>query len=131
LAENLGLLNKYVFFKGIKLKNELAEILRRSDFFVLFSNYENLPCVLIESLASGIPVITTNTGGITEHISKEMGIIIEAKDEESLKMAIHKMLTGSQKYDAVYLNKYAADHFSYATVGSQFQKIYNTVLHAG
>ena len=128
LAEKLGLLNTFVFFIGMKLKNELAQILRDADFFVLFSNYENLPCVLIESLACGIPVITTNTGGITEHISKEMGIVIEPKDELALESAINTMLDNHQKYDSSYLNKYAADHFSYRTVGLQFQKIYNTVL---
>ena len=128
LAQQLGLLNKIIFFKGLKLKEELAQLIRRSDFFVLFSNYENLPCVVLESLASGLPVIVTRIGGTPEHISGKMGIIVEPKDEASLEKAIHHMLDHYSEYDPEYLRAYATKKFSYESVAEQFNKIYDKMI---
>ncbi|HEY0261410.1 MAG TPA: glycosyltransferase, partial [Chitinophagales bacterium] len=43
---------------------EVAEKMQQGDCFVLFSNYENQPCVQVEAFASGIGVIATKVGGI-------------------------------------------------------------------
>jgi glycosyltransferase involved in cell wall biosynthesis len=76
LASKLGILNKAVFFKGLKLSKELVVEFQQSNFFVLFSNYENLPCVVIEAMATGLPVIVSRIGGTPEHITKDMGVIV-------------------------------------------------------
>ncbi len=129
LAAELGLLNKQVFFLGLKLKEELAAILRQADFFVLFSNYENLPCVLIESIASGIPVIVTRVGGMPERISDKLGIIVEPKDEAGLATAMEWMLSNYAAYDTAYLRDYAEEHFSNEKIGQQFHRIYLEILN--
>lgn len=129
LAEDLGLLNKQVFFLGLKLKAELAALLRQADFFVLFSNYENLPCVLIESLASGVPVIASSAGGTPKHISPKLGIIIEPKDEKGFTNAMEWMLDNHSTFDVNYLRTYALEHFSNEKVAEQFQQIYLKVLN--
>ncbi len=129
LASELGLLNKFVFFLGLKLKEELATLLREADFFILFSNYENLPCVVIESIASGIPVIATNAGGTAEHVSAKLGIIIEPKDETTFVRSMEWMLTNYSTYDVSFLRKYAVDNFSNEKVGEQFNKIYLKILN--
>jgi glycosyltransferase involved in cell wall biosynthesis len=46
-------------FMGEKMPTEVAEYMQQSDFFVLFSNYENSPVVISESLACGKPVISS------------------------------------------------------------------------
>ena len=129
LAEELGILNKQVFFLGLKLKDELAALLRQADFFVMFSNYENLPCVLIESLASGIPIIASSAGGTPEHISDKLGIIIEPKDEPGLEKAMEWMLGNYSTFDVSYLRNYAIEHFSNEKVGQQFNRIYLEILN--
>ena len=129
LATDLGIFNKQVFFLGMKLKEELASLLRESDFFILFSNYENLPCVLIEAIASGIPVIATKVGGIPEHISDKLGIIIPPGDELNFAKAMEKMIHNYASYDVNYLRKYAIDHFSNEKVGEQFQQLYLKILN--
>lgn len=130
LAQQLDVLNRSVFFTGLKLKDDLASFMRQSDFFVLFSNYENLPCVALESLASGIPVIVTKIGGTPEHISKEMGIIVEPKDEAALEKAIHHMLDHHSEYKGEQLREYAVKKFSYESVAEQFDGIYDKVLRS-
>ncbi len=130
LAQELGLLNSHVFFLGKKETEEVAAYMRHSDVFVLFSNYENLPCVLIEALASGLPVIATNVGGVAEMIGKEQGILIPARDEKALLEALQFMSAHHQDFPKTTLRKYAESKFSYAAVGQQFADLYETVLNA-
>ncbi len=127
-AKDLGLFNKQVFFLGLKNKEELATLLRQSDFLVLFSNYENLPCVLIESIASGVPVIATKVGGIPEHITDKLGVLVNPNDEAGFENAMQWMLANYSTFDIAYMQKYAEEHFSNEKVGEQFNRIYLKTL---
>ncbi|KAA9331240.1 glycosyltransferase [Adhaeribacter soli] len=128
LAQELGLLNQTVFFEGKKEPGEVAAYMRESDAFVLFSNYENLPCVLIEALASGLPVIATRVGGIAEMIGPEQGILIPPRDEKALLEALQFMCAHHQDFSKAALRQYAVNKFSYQAVGWQFADLYETVL---
>ena len=70
-----------------------------ADFFVLFSNYENAPVVISEALAVGLPIVSSNVGGISEMINEEIGFLIDRKDEKALKEKILYLLDNFQKYD--------------------------------
>lgn len=130
LANELGILNKAVFFKGLKLSKELVVEFQQSDFFVLFSNYENLPCVVIEAMATGLPVIVSRIGGTPEHITKAMGIIVEPKNTSQLQSAFQEMLQSYTSYNKQYIRNYAVEHFSFEKASEEFDVIYNKMLHA-
>jgi glycosyltransferase involved in cell wall biosynthesis len=59
-----------VFFKDHIEHREVANELQKSNLFILFSNYENLPCVILEAFSCGVPVISSKVGGISEFFSK-------------------------------------------------------------
>ena len=87
-AKKIGLnLKKTIFIDQIP-HEEIAENLKESNLFILFSNYENLPCVILEAFSCGIPVISTNVGGIEEYFPDNFGKLIDIKDEEKLKEEI-------------------------------------------
>jgi glycosyltransferase involved in cell wall biosynthesis len=90
---------------------------------VLFSNFENFPCVIPEAFMAGIPVIATAVNGIPEYVNESNGILIQAKDEAGL-LAAFKSLIDSQPFDKETLRAYAMEHFSYAAVGQQLDEIY-------
>ena len=73
-----------ILFEGKKTTTEVAQLMSEHDCFLLFSNYENLPCVVVECLTMGLPVIGTNVGGVSEMINAANGFVIEAKDEKAL-----------------------------------------------
>ncbi len=126
-AEQLGLLNTFVRFSGQMTTEEIAQTMRQSDFFVLFSNFENLPCVIVEAFASGLPVVSSDAGGISEHIDEDKGLIVKPLDENGLLKSIDYMLDNFHRYDKMKLFQYAKEYFSYETIGQRFTGIYNEI----
>lgn len=128
LASELGVLEKHVVFAGYRNIDEVAARMRSSSFFMMFSNYEGLPCVILEAMASGLPVVATNTGGIPQVVNEDRGILVNVGDEDGLLVALMRMLDEHKKYSRENLRKYAVENFSYAHVGGQISEIYEEVL---
>lgn len=127
-AERLGILNKYVFFKNAKQAKGIAEEMKKSDCFLLFSNYENLPVVILEAMACGLPVISSTAGGVPEHITSEYGLLVPPGDSVALTQAMGSMINNRKKYDSDKIRSYALKHFSYEEVGKRFHEVYKKVI---
>ena len=112
-------LEDYVIFHGKKTSAEVAQAYQKADFFVLFSNFENLPCVIVEAFASGVPVLSTAVGGIAEILSPERGILIPQGDENALLQGMIQMLDHSTEYDREAIRNYAVDTFAAQNIGNQ------------
>lgn len=126
-AQTNGLLNRTVFFIGLIPYQEIAENLRKSDALIMFSRFENLPCIILEALCSGLPVVTTNVGGIAEVINDTNGLLVENENEVQLLNAVNLLLDSFEKFDRKQIAVDAASKFSYETVGKEFDLIYQKV----
>ena len=127
-ATEKGLTNKAVVFTGMLQGENLADLFMKSDFTVMFSNYENIPVVISESLVCGKPVISSNVGGISEHIDDGNGILVERNDEKALTSAMLWMLDHYETYDSASIAKQAKDKYSFHAVGQHLYSIYKEVL---
>ncbi|MBW4646440.1 MAG: glycosyltransferase family 4 protein [Goleter apudmare HA4340-LM2] len=78
LAASLGL-SERVHFMGYR--RDIAEIMRSADLFVFPSRYEACTLVLLEALASGLPVITATATGGAELVTPECGIVLPDSDD--------------------------------------------------
>lgn len=107
---------------------KVAEYLKKSDVFVLFSNYENLPCVIIESFACGVPVISTNVGGISEYFPKNFGFLIPPKNESELENSILKIYNRETATNKKEMHAYAKKQFSVNSICNSFTKLYLQTL---
>ena len=116
-----------VIFHGKKTSEEVAEAYQKADFFVLFSNFENLPCVLVEAFASGVPVLSTSVGGIAEIVSSERGILIPQGDEEALLQSMNQMLDHCREYDRKAIREYAVTTFAAQNIGQQIFEEYKRI----
>ncbi len=117
-----------VIFHGKKTSAEVAEAYQKADFFVLFSNFENLPCVIVEAFASGVPVLSTSVGGIAEIVSDERGILIPQGDEEALLQGMNQMLDHCREYDREAIRDYAIKTFAAQNIGRQIFDVYKEVV---
>lgn len=117
-----------VIFHGKKTSAEVAEAYQQADFFVLFSNFENLPCVIVEAFASGVPVLSTSVGGIAEILSPERGILVPQGDEDALLQGMIQMLDHSSEYDHQAIRDYAIKTFAAQNIGQQIFEAYKKVV---
>ena len=121
-------LSDCVFFHGKKTSAEVAEAYQNADFFVLFSNFENLPCVIVEAFASGVPVLSTAVGGIAEILSPKRGILIPQGDEDALLQGMIQMLDHSSEYDHQAIRDYAIKTFAAQSIGQQIYEEYKKTI---
>ena len=128
-AEALGLLaDGTVVFLGKLSHAGVADEMRRAACFVLFSNVENLPCVLIEAQASGLPAVATSVGGVPELLPADgrFGQLVPAGDEAALAAALLQVLAAPPP--AGPLRAHAVARFGVAAVGEAFGALYRAVL---
>ena len=120
--------NKITFIDQIP-HNEVAKHLQNTDLFLLFSNYENLPCVILEAFSCGVPVISTNVGGISEYFPNDFGVLISKNNQEVLLQEIlnlyHKKHTNDNK-NSMY--EYVKSNFSEITIAELFTDLYVKAL---
>ena len=124
LANKHGLQPQTVIFKKAVPYVEVASLMQTSSALLLFSRFENLPCVLIEALCCGLPIISTNVGGIAEVINGENGILIESENIQSLADAMQKMMDNYSNFNREKICAEASARFNYEKVGRQIADLY-------
>jgi glycosyltransferase involved in cell wall biosynthesis len=117
-----------VAFLGARPKEEIAEMMRTSDLFVLPSRFENQPCVLIEAMTSGLPVVSTRVGGIPEMVSERDGILVPPDDAAALAEALDRVLSNLSSFDRDDIAARARARYSLEAVGAQLHAVYASVL---
>ncbi len=120
-------LSGIIKFTGEISYPEVALQTQQASALVLFSRYENFPCVIIEALCCGLPVIATDTGGIREASNEENGIMIQSENEEQLLNAMNRVINEYEKYDRRKIAEQGKKEYSYETIGRSFYDLYTEV----
>ncbi|WP_026082572.1 glycosyltransferase family 4 protein [Mastigocladopsis repens] len=95
LATSLGLSDR-VHFLGFR--RDVPEIMKAVDLFVFPSRYEPFGLVVIEAMATGIPVITARSTGAADLVTKEAGIVLpDSDDTEALAQALLSLASDRTK----------------------------------
>lgn len=91
LARELGVIDGVRF---VGLRADVDELLRAADALVLSSRSEALPTVLLEGMATGLPVVATNVGGVPEIVeANRSGLLVPAEDVAALGAALARVVT--------------------------------------
>ncbi|GAL64659.1 glycosyltransferase [Algibacter lectus] len=123
----LGITDKVIFFGR---SNEIDKILCFSDLFLLPSQTESFGLAALEAMASGVPVISSNTGGIPEvNVHGVSGYLSEVGDIEDMsKNAIH-ILSDENRLKTFKENaRKEALKFDLHEIVPQYEKIYEKTL---
>ena len=126
-AKELELGDSIVQFVGEQTPIDVCSYFAESDAFVMFSNYENAPVVISESLATGTPVISTNVGGIPDMVSEQCGILINPGDEAALCEKMSWMIDNAKTFDAAEIRR-TTQRFTYDNVGKRLFDIYSAAV---
>ena len=106
----------------------IAQKMSEAHVLVMFSNFENLPCVIVEALASGMRVVSSRVGGIAEHIDASRGTLVEPTHFMQLTEALREEADRAPHIDRAALRAYAENHFSQQAVADQLDTIYRETL---
>lgn len=127
LAASLRLLTGTVSFSGLKTGEDLTECIRQADFMVLSSRYETFGTVLVESMACGVPVVSTAVGIAPEIVNRDTGILVPPGDETALIAAIDNMLDRCRSYDPFLVRAAVFERFSAKTVAKHYIALYTQI----
>ena len=108
--------------------DDIRPLMWASDLFVLPSHDEPFGLVLLEAMASGLPVIATSSGGPLDLVSSETGWLFKAGDMQTLATRIATVLHTNGLGNYSQLAQAAAENFSVARIGDQTIRFYETIL---
>lgn len=108
--------------------DEVKAKMQASSCFVLFSRYENQPCVQAEAFACGLPIIATKVGGIQEFFPDDFGILIESEAENQLYDAMKSVIEGKDFATTDQMHTYAKQQFSRESISRQFNLVYDHLI---
>lgn len=128
LVEQLNA-ESYVNVFGALRYDEVAEKMKNSDYFILFSENETQGCVILESYACGKPVISTTVGGTTELIINGLGVGVEKNNTEELYSVLEKICRQQYSFKSKEeIRKFAVDGYSRESIAKQFTEIYQEII---
>ncbi len=126
-AHSLGI-EEIVRFHGYVSMDALAEIMRESDLHVLPSLRESQPLVLAEAMATGIPTVATDVGGVGEMLEGGAGVTVPKADPEALATAILEVCAGLDSYRPEALAALATERWGIEAIGRQWTGIYQALV---
>lgn len=112
-------------------RSDLPNLYKCMDIFVLPSLTEGLPMVLLEAMASSLPVVATKVGFVPNVIlEKETGLLVEPGDEEGLWNCLVALLADPEKRIGMGLKGYerVKNHFSASRMAKEYLAVYSKAV---
>jgi len=128
LAGKLGVAERVLFLGE---RRDVPFLLAGLDLFVLSSREEGMGIVLLEAMASGVPVVATAAGGIVEVVENTVsGLLVPPGDVDRLAESIISMLNDRALADRMAKNgrRRVAEMFSIETTVERTEKLYEELL---
>ena len=128
LAKQHNIFNSFVFFSPEISIIEVSKKMQQADAFLMFSNVEGLPCVILEAMSAGLPIVATETGGILDWVASEFGVLVNIGNEAGLAEAMDYVIDNKDKYDPSVIRSRIVDKCSVEVVGKAIVSVYSEVL---
>ncbi len=122
----------YVRFLGAVFGEEKRRFWREADLFVFPTRHdEGLPYAVLESLAAGIPLVTTRVGGIPDAVSEGIhGVFLDAVSPASVADAIAALVADRERLRVMSAacRRRAAEQYGIARLEHQFTELYTEIF---
>jgi len=127
LCRELGL---YEDMRFVGRQEQMEDILAIADLFLLTSDYESFGLAALEAMAAGVPVISTNAGGLPEiAVQGETGYLSDVGDIQGMSEHAISILSNDEVLKKFKHNAAAhAKHFDINTIVPEYEALYNRFL---
>ena len=111
-------------------RRDVEDLLRSASMFWLTSRWEGMPNVVLEAMASGLPVIATDVGGVRELVREgEEGFVVPSEDTEAFVSRTRLLLADPDRRRVLSANaRRRADQFSTPRMSAALATIYHEVM---
>lgn len=129
LVHELGLDNA-VTFAGRVENDAIADLYRSADLMINPSLVDNMPISILEALASGVPVVSTNVGGIPYLVEHgKTALLVPAQDSVAMSEAILQLLTNaSLRKNLIEKGYESIQSYTWPNVKNRLMAVYHQVL---
>lgn len=115
-------------FHFIGYQNDMNSFLNSIDVFVLCSDSEGMPNVILEAMALSRPCISTAVGGVPEVLG-DAGILIEPNSVDALVTAMQSMLSAQQRAICAEKSRVIVEKFDLTNTAAQYGALYDELLN--
>ena len=124
-TQQLGL-SEIVDFLGLRPRSELPDIYRRGDVFCLPSASEGMANVILEALATGLPVVATDVPGSSELVEDGVnGFVVEPGNWEALVEPLRRLLGDAELRQRLgEASRQRSRDFAWSKMAGQYLKLY-------
>ncbi len=125
LASELGVIDK-ITFSGRLPRHEWHELSKNYDVFINTTNIDNTPVSLIEAMALGLPIVTTNVGGIPYLVKdRETALLVDVNDHQAMATKIINLLESPKLVEQLSTKgRLLSESFSWERVMLKWQQIF-------
>ncbi len=129
LSKKYNLDNK-VRFTGYLIKREWIKIAKIHDIFLNTSNIDNMPISILEIMAMGIPIISTNVGGVPYMLSsKNNALLVDPNDIEQMVYYINFLIKNPSYASKLSMNAFQdSKQYSIDSIFPKWEKIINSYI---
>ena len=126
LARELGVRDAIQFVGFLDVPGKLREF-AANDIFITTNRIDNMPVSVLEACASGLPVVSTNVGGIPDFITHEKnGLLVDVGDDAAMASAVNRLLAEPALAERLRANgKILADECSWPVVRAKWDKLFS------
>ena len=119
---------EYINYGAVYDTEKLNAIFAKADIFILPSREDNLPNVMLESFASGTPVVSFSNGGMREWINDDTGYLCNEISSTALAEGINFALKNFNKSKNSKIRDFATEHFSMQVQSKNIYEFYCRVV---
>jgi len=129
MGQELGILDRINF---VGIVDRVAPLLARADLFLLPSSTESFGLVALEAMASGVPVIASDVGGIPEVVKHgETGFLAPVGDVDAMASYAIELLRddGQHCQFGIEAQTQARGNFDYRLIVPHYEQLYERTLN--
>ena len=120
----------YTALGPIYNEKELANVYVASNLFVIPSREDNLPNVMLEAFATGIPVLGFPIGGVKQYVIPfETGLLAQDISATALNNALEQFLLNKDKFSSQLISEYAQKKFNNNLLSDNHLRFYKSLLN--
>jgi glycosyltransferase involved in cell wall biosynthesis len=129
LAKKAGLEDRVIFTGGLP-KEEWIALAKDYDIFINTTNFDNLPVSIVEAMALGFPIVSTNVGGLAYLIEDGVdGLMVDKNDHEEMIQKIEELLNNPNLCKNLSTNaRKKADTYAWNVIKEQWDTVIKGVI---